>query len=171
MARFPSTAIPARFHLLRLRRPPRLHSLLIVTINVVFPPGLLSPNAATYCSSRKREKTPLTHNVTCLLAVTGRVFSLPSLLMAGAILTQFVSPMRGKICEASWCRTAFAGTTCYVAQTGHPPLIRRCHACPPDGRRLSALSDALRDVSARKPVATRRKSLCEPLDAYEKDGA
>src|SRR3989442_14694843 len=53
--------------------------MLIVTINVVFPPGLLSPNAATYCSSRKREKTPLTHNVTCLLAVTGRVFSLPSL--------------------------------------------------------------------------------------------
>src|SRR5256885_1167352 len=104
--------------------------LLIVTINVVFPPRLLSPNAAKYCSSRKREKTPLTHNVSCLLAVTVRVFFLPSWVMAGAILTQSVSLVGGKFCEASWCRAAFAGTTFYVPQTGPPPLIRRCHACP-----------------------------------------
>jgi len=33
-----------------------------------------------------------------------------------------------------------------------------------------AVSDACRDVSARKPVVTRRKNLCEPLDAHEQDG-
>lgn len=40
-----------------------------------------------------------------------RVFSCPLGLMAGAILTQFVSPLRRKICKGSWCRTAFAPTT------------------------------------------------------------
>src|SRR5712692_8722055 len=43
---------------------------------------------------------------------------------ADAILTQFLSLLRRKTFEASWWRTALAGATAYVAQTGEP-LPRR----------------------------------------------
>jgi len=74
--------------------------------------------------------------------------------------------LRGVLVQHSVCRRdRLCGTD------GAPASHQAMPRLPPDGRRLSALSDALRDVSARKPVATRRKSLCEPLDAYEKDSA
>ena len=94
--------------------------------------------------------------------------------MAGAILTQFVSRIIGQYDPLSGKRTlltiAFAGATYYVAKlnsdfSGGVPLA------PQHRTRERGFSDAYRGVSARKPVATRRKRLCEPLDADGKDGA